>query len=113
MSSSRSELRESDDEDNNNEQIDDDDALLFNQRSVFCQMDLLCDFEDGSVAWKEISRLSTFRKPHLSYVNNKVSPMAVRREHIDGAITYRTTSIALIKVLFSTSVAAKYGISTE
>jgi len=57
LSSSRSELRESDDEDNNNEQVSDDDGLLFNQRSVFCQMDLLCDFEDGSVAWKEISRL--------------------------------------------------------
>jgi len=63
LSTSRSELHDvDDDEDNNNEQLqhggsdDDNDDLLFNQHSVFCQMDMLCDFEDGDVAWKEIAR---------------------------------------------------------
>jgi len=66
-------LRESDDEDNNNLQGSDEDneELLFNQHSVFCQMDMLCDFEDGEVAWKEIARFRTFYNNYRRSVRTK------------------------------------------
>ena len=43
-------------DDDNNNNNDDDDLLALNVHHVFRQMDMLCRFENGDLAWKEIAR---------------------------------------------------------